>query len=185
MGPKTLPTIWGTNMKLVTKYQICVINSCWEKCAYIQNVYKYQPSRQTGMTGPKTLPTIWHTYMKLVTKYQISALDSCREKCYEKYLGRTDRGKTVYLSPPPGSRGIKRGSYLWKPFVQMDKLQLYAPKFFFSQQLLLWTLQSIIASTDLLTSWLERIIRATKLKFHGFLCVLHSYFYHCNFPATK
>ena len=22
MGPKTLPTIWGTNMKLVTKYQI-------------------------------------------------------------------------------------------------------------------------------------------------------------------
>ena len=28
MGPKTLPTIWGTDMKLVTKYQICVINSC-------------------------------------------------------------------------------------------------------------------------------------------------------------
>jgi hypothetical protein len=27
MGPQTLPTIWGTNMKLVTKYQICVINS--------------------------------------------------------------------------------------------------------------------------------------------------------------
>jgi hypothetical protein len=24
-GPKTLPTIWGTDMKLVTKYQICVI----------------------------------------------------------------------------------------------------------------------------------------------------------------
>jgi hypothetical protein len=31
-GPKTLPTIWGTNMKLVTKYQISAINSCWEKC---------------------------------------------------------------------------------------------------------------------------------------------------------
>ena len=27
MGPKTLPTIWGTDMKLVTKYQICVLNS--------------------------------------------------------------------------------------------------------------------------------------------------------------
>ena len=44
MGPKTLPTIWGTNMKLVPKYQICVINSCWEKCdekcAYMFNVYK-------------------------------------------------------------------------------------------------------------------------------------------------
>jgi hypothetical protein len=26
--PKTLPTIWGTYMKLVTKYQISAINSC-------------------------------------------------------------------------------------------------------------------------------------------------------------
>jgi hypothetical protein len=31
-GPKMLPTIWGTYKKLVTKYQISVINSCWEKC---------------------------------------------------------------------------------------------------------------------------------------------------------
>jgi ribosome biogenesis protein Tsr3 len=109
MGPKTLPTIWGTYMKLVPKYQICVINSCWEKCdekcAYMFNVYKNQLSRQTGsrnLTGRKTLPTIWHTkctYMKLVTKYQISAIDSCWEKCDEKYLGWTegqmDRGRTV------------------------------------------------------------------------------------------
>ena len=28
MGPKTLPTIWGIYMKLVTKYQISAINSC-------------------------------------------------------------------------------------------------------------------------------------------------------------
>ena len=27
MGPKTLPTIWGTYMKIVTKYQISAINS--------------------------------------------------------------------------------------------------------------------------------------------------------------
>jgi hypothetical protein len=47
-GPKTLPTIWSTYMKLVTKYQIHVINSCWEKCAYMFNVYKDQLSRQTG-----------------------------------------------------------------------------------------------------------------------------------------
>ena len=33
MGPKTLPTIWGTYMKLVTKYQISAINSYREKCA--------------------------------------------------------------------------------------------------------------------------------------------------------
>jgi hypothetical protein len=32
MGPKPRPTIWHTYMKLVTKYQISVINSCWEKC---------------------------------------------------------------------------------------------------------------------------------------------------------
>ena len=31
-GQKTLPTIWGTYMMLVTKYQIPVINSCLEKC---------------------------------------------------------------------------------------------------------------------------------------------------------
>jgi hypothetical protein len=30
--PKTLSTTWGTYMKLVTKYQIPVINSCLEKC---------------------------------------------------------------------------------------------------------------------------------------------------------
>ena len=27
-GQKTLPTIWGTYMKLVTKYQISAINNC-------------------------------------------------------------------------------------------------------------------------------------------------------------
>jgi hypothetical protein len=113
MGPKTLPMIWGTYMKLVTKYQISVVNSCWEKCdekcAYMFNVYKNQPSRQTGsrnLTGPKTLPTIWYTYMMLVTKYQISAINNYWEKCDEKYLGRTDRGKTVYPPPPSGSEGI-------------------------------------------------------------------------------
>jgi hypothetical protein len=30
--PKTLPTIWHTYMKLVTKYNISAINSYWEKC---------------------------------------------------------------------------------------------------------------------------------------------------------
>ena len=32
MGPKTLPTILGTYMKLVTKNQISAMNSYWEKC---------------------------------------------------------------------------------------------------------------------------------------------------------
>ena len=90
-GQKPLPMIRGTYMKLVTKYQISAINSCWEKCdekwAYMFNVYKNQQSRQTGsrnLMGSKTLPTIRGTYMKLVTKYQISVINSCWEKCDEK-----------------------------------------------------------------------------------------------------
>jgi hypothetical protein len=118
MGPKTLPTIWGICMKLVTKYQISAINSCWEKCdkkcTHMFNVYKNQPSWQTGsrkLTDPKTLPTIWYTYMTLVTKYQISAINSYWQKCDEKYIGRTegqmDRGKIVYFPSPFGERGYK------------------------------------------------------------------------------
>jgi hypothetical protein len=46
MGSKTLPTIWGTYMKLVAIYQISAINSGWDKCdekwAYMFNVYKNQ-----------------------------------------------------------------------------------------------------------------------------------------------
>ena len=104
MGPKTLPTIWGTYMKLVTKYQISAINNCWEKCdkkcAYMFNVYKNQLSRQTGsrnLTGPNTLPTIWYTYMTLVTKYQISAINNYWEKCDEKYFGRTEVKRKMYI----------------------------------------------------------------------------------------
>jgi hypothetical protein len=112
MGPKMLPTIWGTYMKLVTKYQISAINSCWEKCdekcAYMFNVYKNQLSRQTGsrnLMGPKTLPTIWGTYMKLVTKYQISAINSCWEKCDEKCAYMLNVYKSQ-LSRQTGSRNL-------------------------------------------------------------------------------
>ena len=85
-GQKTLLMIWGTYMKLVTKYQIPVINSCLEtcdeKCAYtcMLNVYKSKLSRQTGsknLVGQTMLLTIWGTYMKLVTKYQIPVINSC------------------------------------------------------------------------------------------------------------
>jgi hypothetical protein len=123
-GQKTLPTIWGTYIKLVTKYQISAINSGWEKWAYMFNVYKNQQSRQTGnrnLMGPKTLPTIWGTYMKLVTKYQISAINSYWEKCDEKYLGRTEgrkdgrtdgrtdrrTGVKQYTPSPFGEQGYK------------------------------------------------------------------------------
>jgi hypothetical protein len=97
-------------MKLVTKYQISAINSCWEKCAYMFNVYKNQLSRQTGsrnLTGPKMLPTIWYTYMTLVTKYQISAINNYWEKCDKKYLGQTEGWTEVkqYTPSPFGERG--------------------------------------------------------------------------------
>ena len=135
MGPKTLPTIWGTYMKLVTKYQISAINSCWEKCdekcAYMFNVYKNQLSRQTGsrnLTCPKMLPTIWYTYMMLVTKYQISAVNIYWEKCDVKYLGRTERqkdGKTdgwTDVEQYTPLEGIKREITQIKCWIELSSL---------------------------------------------------------------
>ena len=58
----------------------CELMLTYDTPAYMLNVYKNQPSRQTGswnVMGPNMLPTIWGTYMKLVTKYQISAINSC------------------------------------------------------------------------------------------------------------
>ena len=117
MGPKTLLTILGTYMKIVTKYQISAINSCREKCdekcAHMFNVYKNQLSRQTesrNLTGPKTIPTIWYTYMTLVTKYQISAINSYWEKCDEKDLGRTE-GRTEVKQYNKDSEGFKLAFY--------------------------------------------------------------------------
>jgi hypothetical protein len=59
MGPKMLPTIWGTYMKLVTKYQISAINSCWEKCnwkwEYIQNVCSMCIKINSWQTGSRNL----------------------------------------------------------------------------------------------------------------------------------
>jgi hypothetical protein len=54
------------------------------------NVYKNQPSRQTGswnVMGPNMLPTIWGTYMKLVTKYQIFAITM--GKCSNAFFSET------------------------------------------------------------------------------------------------
>jgi hypothetical protein len=73
LGPKSLPMIWHTYMKLVTKYQISAINICWEKCdekcVYMFNVYKNQLSRQTeswNLTGPKNAT---HNIANLVGYY--------------------------------------------------------------------------------------------------------------------
>jgi hypothetical protein len=53
----------------------CELMLTYDTPAYMFNVYKNQPSRQTGSTnlmGPKTLTTIWGTYMKLVIKQDVA-----------------------------------------------------------------------------------------------------------------
>jgi hypothetical protein len=139
-GPKTLPTIWHTYMKLVTKYQIPVINSCLEKWSYMFNVYKKQLSRQTGsrnLTGPKTLPTIWYTYMTLVTKYQISAINSYWEKCNEKYLGRTEGQTEVRPRPPAKMSTITKNRKFGKKSLEND---LWNCRVKWSQTMVKWSL---------------------------------------------
>ena len=138
MGPKMLPTKWGTDMNLVTKYQISAINSYWEicdkKCAYMLNVNKSQliwPTGSRNLTGPKRLSTIQHTYMKLVTRYQIPVINSCLEKCDENILGtygRTDgrTGATQY-NPHPlrwsgGIEMIQRGKMDSLPITHINTI---------------------------------------------------------------
>jgi hypothetical protein len=113
MGPKTLPTLWGTYMTLVTKYQISVINSCWEKCdekcAYMFNVYKDQLSRHTGVG-------IWRV-QKHYPQYgipiwclwpNIRFLPSTRKISWTD--GRTDRWTEVkqYTPSPFRERGYNK-----------------------------------------------------------------------------
>ena len=65
----------------------CELMLTYDTPAYMFNVYKNQPSQQTGsrnLMGQKTLPTKWGTYMKLVMKYQIPVINICWEKCDEK-----------------------------------------------------------------------------------------------------
>ena len=62
-GPKTLPTIWGTYMKLVTKYKISAINSCWEK--YLETDGRTEVKQYTLLqwSGGGYKYTLWSTDM--------------------------------------------------------------------------------------------------------------------------
>jgi hypothetical protein len=70
-GQKTLPTILGIYIKLVTKYQISAINSCWEKCvekcAYMFNVYKNQLSRCIEIDNCMDFMTEFSRYCASIT----------------------------------------------------------------------------------------------------------------------
>ena len=62
-GPKTLPTIWHTYMKLVTKYQSSAINSCWENCdEKYPGTDKRTDGRMDGQTDGRTdrVKTVYH-----------------------------------------------------------------------------------------------------------------------------
>jgi hypothetical protein len=109
-GHKTLPTIWGTYMKLVTKYQISAINSCWEKwdekCAYMFNVYKNQLSRQGQKRYPQYGIPIWSLGPYIRFLALIVAEKNATKNILDGWKdGQTDRGKTVYPLPLRGAGG--------------------------------------------------------------------------------
>jgi hypothetical protein len=67
-GPKTLPTIWHTYMKLVTQYQISAINSCWEKCdeKYLAMDGRTDRQKDRGKTVYPPSPLVEWGYNKLM-----------------------------------------------------------------------------------------------------------------------
>jgi hypothetical protein len=78
-GPKTLPTIWGTYMKIVTKYQISAINSCWEKCdekcAYMFIAFFSVTVDDFWSQASFMYTILWVAFLDLSDSYSRSSLD--------------------------------------------------------------------------------------------------------------
>ena len=114
-GQKTLPTIWGTYMKLVTKYQISAINIA-EKNA-TKNEHICSMCIKINKVGKQEVGIWW--VKKRYPQYGIPIWSlwpnirflpsTVTEKNVTKNIldGRKDRGKTVYPSSPFGERGYK------------------------------------------------------------------------------
>jgi hypothetical protein len=119
----------------------CELILTYDIPAYMFNVYKNQPSRQTGsknLMGPKTLPTIWGTYMKLVTKYQISAINSCWEKWKSDISSQSSYWYTI----------------LWEVFLdQSDSYFLFADLVGFYTH---WTYMHIFCHIFLSNYWWQK-----------------------------
>ena len=65
----------STDYQIIINKMNCELMLTYDTPAYMFNVYKNQPSRQTGsrnLMGSKTLTTIWGTYMKLVIKQDVA-----------------------------------------------------------------------------------------------------------------
>jgi hypothetical protein len=102
-GPKTLPTTWHTYMKLVTKYQIPVINSCWEKCdekcfrRILLSNYWWQKS-DIWSPASYRYPISWEAFLDPSDSYFLFA-------DFVKYLGRTEGRTEVKQYTPLPLRG--------------------------------------------------------------------------------
>ena len=87
-GPKTLPTIsqWHTYVKLVTKYQIFAINSCWEKC---DGRTDESPSKGRTEVNSKPPPTLlwWSGGITMYTNEQIQLNSVLRHKTNKTLFG--------------------------------------------------------------------------------------------------
>jgi hypothetical protein len=118
-------TIWHTYMKLVTKYQIFAIDSCWEKCdeKYLgrtegrTEVKQYTPFNnlintkdsqipvhQIGTMQQKSVNCLWTAQTKLNCKNYFS--NNLQEVCDEKYLGRTEGRTEVKQYTPFPLQGV-------------------------------------------------------------------------------
>jgi hypothetical protein len=105
MDPKTLPTIWGTYMKLVTKYQISAINSCGEKCWTYMHIflsnYWWQRSDILSQASYR-YPISWEAFFDPSDSYFLFAKErKCDEKC--AYMFNVYRNQ---LSRQIGSRNL-------------------------------------------------------------------------------
>jgi hypothetical protein len=86
-----LPTIWHTYMKLVTKYQISAVNSCWakcdEKCAYMFNVYKNQQASYRYPISWEAFSDPSYSYFLFVEERGYHSWDLAHSSSYLKWFG--------------------------------------------------------------------------------------------------
>ena len=110
---KTLSTIWGTYMKLVTKYQISSINSCWEKCDE-----KYlRTDGRTDRDRDKTVypPPLFVKESEQNEQSQQRTFHRCFLPSFSTF------GQTVSEEKNLKHQPIWNKNRLWRPYLLMDR----------------------------------------------------------------